>query len=84
MRLQNASSQHAMADIKVTGTTRHQQHSKRHSLALRRSITGASLALVTAMLGSAYIISGAESIPLPLWGLAVAAAGYLVTGLRRR
>ena len=54
-----------------------------HSKALRYSITGASLVLVSGLLASAFVISNQPSIAWWIWLMAIVGAIYLVLGLRR-
>lgn len=54
-----------------------------HSKALRYSITGACLVLVSGLLASAFVISDQPSIAWWIWLMAIVGAVYLVLGLRR-
>ncbi|MFK7894011.1 MAG: ubiquinone biosynthesis regulatory protein kinase UbiB [Granulosicoccus sp.] len=57
--------------------------SSAQSRGLRRTITGASLAIVAGLLASAFVISGQADIPWWVWLLGLTGSGYLVLGLRR-
>lgn len=54
-----------------------------HSKALRYSITGASLVLVSGLLGGAYLVSEQASISWWVWIVAIIGIVYLLLGLRR-
>lgn len=84
LRLQNSSVGHSFADFKQTGNSREQEQDKRNGIALRRSITGASLGLIAALLAGACIISGQSSLPVFIWVIATVAIVYLWMGLRKK
>ena len=83
LKLQNHTASYTMTRTGKMSMPVQYAQMQRSSFALRRSITGASLVVLSGLLGAASMMSGGGHIAWWVWVLGLTGVGFLVVGLKR-
>ena len=84
LKLANHNASSLINDTGGNTIASHDRSMQRSSLALRRSITGASLVIVAGLLGAASMLASGGDVLWWIWALGFLGLGYLLVGLRRQ